>query len=439
MHQLTAHRQGARHHDEVLAMTKRTAFRLTIASCLAASSAFAEPTTYGYVTPTSIQITFHTVTLIQAGSTPNDERDVKVLDGSYVTSFNRADPDFEASPFGDVDIPEGRYVAIRITYDAAWSVKLDGTIYQGRQQGNAVSGTTAFFTTGSDGSAPNSISTSIAQGSSASFATFAPLGGQTLGVSTTVFASPICVSADGKGDGCEAGDRIVGGDDPPDINVLLDLYHSVGIDPTMLSLAGGPTYPFATVGRPGAAAHYIVTNIEGFISDVSLLLTSDAKLQFASVAGDSYSDPAGLFPGVVPGVNVAPVTAAPAGEFHPVQGSMMIGDADLAGGKAQFPAGGCDGSGCFSHGLLTIDGFSRAAADTALMSCAPDTDGALGYTYAGGDCTPNGFTMPNTGTTHFTIARIVDPAGVLGSCTSTSPGFLHGGTCSAAGTADGYP
>ena len=188
--------------------------------------------------------------------------------------------------------------------------------------------------------------------------------------------------------------------------MILDLYQSVGIDGTKMTLDPHvANYPYATLGAPGAAVH-LTGGSAGAYGHVSLIFSGTKQLLYAASFGT------GSVPGFCAGVSAVTATAGPQVNSY---GPSWVQKFDSATGIAQYAAGGCsNGSSCTSGGLMTVTPTVPGTvvignAQPFNVTCTSDSGGALSYTYTGGSGT--------AGTTAFTAVKVIDPGNIFaGGC-----------------------
>lgn len=368
----------------------------------------------GYTTPTEIQLTVTNISVVNT-----EGREITLFSGSQAMSFKRADRDFATVALSSVIVPEGRYKKVKYTLASAnWSVKLTGTRYDGSTQGSLVAGDT-ISTTGSTSARDSAITESTAAGNllpnlntpgtpSTSFSSEAPFG------------AIYCVAA--AQSSCQSSDIWVGGPQtPPNVVFMMDLYHSVAVDGANLALAYSyVSYPFISIGSPGAAIH--LSNGSGSDwSDISLFFNSNRTLAYGAV---NTLGSAGIRNGNT-FVSSTSENYIFAGVYTHSTGQVQIPVAsrDMTLGRQK------------SLGLMTIANVKQSVGSTTTISCADDTSGSLGgVTYTGSSSI-----VASCGTAAtYTITRIVDPNGILGTCTGN---YISGmtGSCSNTSSSDGYP
>ncbi len=409
-------------------------------SLLAPAVAFAGP-----VTPTAVTFTFNSISLVAGAS------DYRSLTTSTSTkTFRRADPDFEGTTLSDVDVPYGRYTGLSVCYQSALQILLDGVTYQGYAAASpgGVDFGTRLWTTASGVTATD-------PGTAAPY-TYVPEGSSAQWCTTDKFMKTLCVveSASDAASDCKPGDDVYtaqgklvaagDGGQTTDAQLTLrlylmtDLYNSVEVDPSTLAVRWGPSI-HATVGEPGAALHLTATDGQRNTADVGFLFAPDSSLiwaQYSKTDGAAY-------PGMCAGQSSVYLTAQPATASFDIPGICPIGLFDAAQGMVIGPilGGPCldesDSTQCVVVGDNRTTGLLQGVDRTAQLTCIPDSQGpfeAMGYAYrTSPQFAGDGSSVP------LTIARIVDPGNLLGTCTS---GFVegHSGTCAKTGNgADGYP
>src|SRR6185295_4848484 len=166
--------------------------------------------------------------------------------------------------------------------------------------------------------------------------------------SSSYFAKPVCVSTDAGH--CQAGDnRVDPGTTVPNLNIMLDMFNSVGVDPANNTLDNHiPIYPYPTIGTPGAAIH-LTNAAAGVIGNISLLFGNDKALLYSSAYGNQTVN------GLCSGVGFVSVTAGPAGAFINSYGPTAVQSFDGTA-KVQFATGNCGTSStCVSSGINVLD------------------------------------------------------------------------------------
>jgi hypothetical protein len=390
---------------------------------------------WGVTTPTSITFQYDSVSVITV-----DGGSGVISDKPFSATFKRGDADFASIPLTDVVLPEGRYAGVALGVSFTLTTELDGVTYEGRDvdMANAplpITSGSKIYTTGADGTADGAIVTSPPAGGATTVAA-APQG-QTTGDTRSFFGSPVCVASDPSSQ-CQSGDTVIlahpsAGQTQPRINLVVDLFHAVTIDPKYGAIVvGGMNYGGKpTLGDPGAAIHLTATSGTGIdkqVADISLVFDANKKLIDARSQGLAGN----MMPGFCGGNANVKVTAVPPGFDLTPAGAPMVMSID-ATGKVQFAAGA--GQESASSGMLTIANVLLQVGQTTTVTCAADASADppyLGFTYAGGSGAP--------GSSTFTIARIIDPRGILGTCDSGKAGFAaaSAGTCASNG-GDGYP
>ncbi len=356
----------------------------------------------GFVTPSEMTITFTELRLITA-----DNKNLTLMSGTFPHTFKRTDTDFAAVSLAAITAPEGRFVGVQICYNTDRSVKLNGDTYHGASGGTLVEGD-LVYSIGTTATATNSIQEAAT--STPTTLTGYTIGNGTNNCSQSYFAKVVCVSTDTSN--CESTDTVVNPSTTvPNLNILMDLLNSVGVDATNSTLDNHvPIYPYPTIGPPGAALRLSATS-GATIGNISLLFDSSKSLLYSS----SYLN-SGSLGGVCSGVAAVTATAAPAGSFLNTFGPTFVQTYADATGKVQFTTGNCGTSDtCTSNGMLTIDNVKVAAGATAAVTCPADSAASppfLGFTYTSGSGVSGGTT--------FTMKRIVDPGNIFGVC-ATSP------------------
>lgn len=368
----------------------------------------------GFATPTSMTMTFTQVRLVKT-----DNTSLTLFSGTTDQTFNRADSNFSAltNSGSTILVPEGRYAEAQICYNTSRSVVLNNVTYQGAN-GTKFNNAAGIWSVTAGGACDTDVVNDADPGTATTLTGFV-VGSGSNNCSSSYFRSPICVSPGGSG--CESTDIVV---DPasttPNIVVMLDMYHSVGVDANNGSLDNHiPVYPYATIGFPGAAIHMRANSGTNY-NNLSMLFARDGSMLYAASFGQHGS--------ACNGNGFVSVTSAPAGAYVNAYGPTAVMTSDATAGTASFVAGGCSGSTCTSSGLNVITNWKQAVTNTTNVTCSADTTGSLGYTYTGG---------AGGGTVSYTIARVVDPSNIFGICTSS---FISGSTGSCAATGgDGYP
>jgi hypothetical protein len=354
-----------------------------------------------------------TITFTEADIISSDNHNLTLLSGNFPTTFHKTDTDFAAIALGGITAPEGRFIGVRVCYNTDRTVKLTGATYHGAAgAGGLVDGSTISTTGTSTAISNNSITVSTAAGNALSGYV---VGNGTNNCSSSYFATPVCVTNDASH--CQTGDKHI---DPgtvvPNLNIMLDLFNSVGVDGANLTLDNHiPIYPYPTIGTPGASMHLTDTSGSN-IANVSLLFGNDKALLYTS----AYSN--NTFTGLCGGVGFVSVTAGPAGAFMNSYGPTAVQSFNSSTGKLQFATGNCGTSNtCVSSGINVLDNVNQTDAGhgggPVNISCVADsaaTPPYLGFTYTSG--------AGNGGPAAFTISKIVDPANVLGHCASSPCG-----------------
>jgi hypothetical protein len=421
----------------------RFAAFVLVSALLVPTVAFADP-----VTPTSVTFTFDQILL---ASGPNYATTIASSVGPK--TFSRADPDFEGTTLSNVTIPYGRYTGLNVCYDATVQILLDGVTYQGY-----ATSTTGTLPHGQPLWTTASGVTTTNPGSALPY-TYVPGGPNTQYCAQDVFPSVLCVvdSPSDVGEDCKPGDEVYtaqgkvvpfgdGGQTTVDADItlqiylLVDLYNSVNVDPYMLIITGIPSI-HVTVGQPGAAVHLTATDGVRNTADVGFLFGPDKSLLWAEYA--KTDDMA--YPGMCAGQSSVYLTAQPPSSSFLLPNVYPVGqfDASEGGGEVVGPilGGECedtnDPNQCLVIGDNMTTGVLQSVDQQAQLTCIPDSQGpfeAMGYQYRSASQTGG-----DGSSVALTISRIVDPDGLLGTCTSN---FVQDrpGTCAKSGNgADGYP
>jgi hypothetical protein len=360
----------------------------------------------GFVTPTEMTITFTDLRLVKA-----DNSQLTLMSGTFPHTFKKSDAAFASVPLTDITAPAGRFIGVQVCYNTDRTVKINGEKYEGTTVGSYSTGA-SIYSIGSASTAAGAVQ--VGGSPTVTTLTGYTIGNGTNNCSQTYFSQPVCVTTDPAS--CASGDSIVdAGTTPPNLNLLLDLYNSVAVDANNNSLDNHvPIYPYPTIGTPGAAMH--LTGGSG--GNISLLFGSDRKLIYSA----AYAT--GSVSGLCGGNGFVNVTAAPAGAFMNSYGPTAVQSIDTSTGKVQFAAGNSGTTNTsVSGGMNVLDNVFHPQGATANVTCVADsaaTPPYLGYTYTSG--------AGITGTTAFTIKRIVDPSGLFSA---------SGTTCS--GTCGSYP
>lgn len=380
----------------------------------------------GLVTPSEMSITFTGVEMIRS----DGKSTIPIWAGSKEVTFKRADADFSTTSLGTANIPEGRYLGVKLLMGQSRSVKLDGNRFRGseRTYGSlSLSDGTQLYTTDASQSASSAGSYTTTAGTAVTISGLTKGGSSSGHVddSRTIFSSIVCVTKDASR--CVSGDTIIDANAASGVTVFLmmDLYNSVGIGDSegALSFTG---YPIASIGSVGAAIHLSYTAGSGstkVYSEATLFLNSSGSLTWAALntlSGDDSITGRGGFCTVA--ISSGPSKGA----------NICLTSTSTTGtGTMSFPVGAtCEGGTCTAgNGLLTITGWKQSVGNTASSSCSDDTNGELaGFTYAGGNC---GGSRP-IGSISYSIIRVVDPNNILGTCTGS---YVTGqtGSCAAGG------
>lgn len=375
---------------------------LTLILSMFLFSSFAVAGGTGFVTPTEMTITFTSLRLVKS-----DNSNITLLEGEFPHTFKKTDTDFSAVSLSKITAPAGRFIGASFCYNTNRTVKLNGDKYYGENIGGYTSGTTTLYSVGTDAIAPGSIQTT-STGSPTTLSGYV-VGNGTNNCSTSYFNLPVCVSTDSTK--CSSGDQIVNPNTSvPNLNILLDMYNSVGVDAVSNTLDNHiPVYPYPTIGTPGAAVHYTIKSGSA-LGNISLLFSSDKKLLYAA----AYST--GTVTGMCGGNGFVNVTAAPTGAFMNNYGPTAVQSYDATGGAGgnglvQFAAGNAGTSNnSVSSGIIQITQPLQAqGTSTIATSCVADsaaTPPYLGFTYTSGS-------GGGGGSANYTISKIVDPSGIF--------------------------
>lgn len=371
----------------------------------------------GFVSPSALTFTFNSVSL-----TDVDNRNTTLVSSPVTHTFNKTDTDFVGSSLGAVSVPRGRYVSVRVCYNTSRSVKLNGDTYNG-VAGSGITNGAALYTTGSDATVNGTVT--VTPGTATTLSGLVS-GNGTENCSDTTFTTPICVAvAADQASTCQSTDTKL---DPtvtaPDLQLMLDMYHCVGIDTANAKVDPHVAcYPYATLGRPGAAIH-LAYNSGTTYGDIALIFGTDKKLAYTASSSN------GSITHFCTGVGAVTATAGPTGAYINSYGPTWVMSFDESTGKVQFATGNCgSGTTCTSSGMLTMNNVLQEQGSSVNVSCPADasaTPANLGYTYT----TTN--TSGTAATTAFTISRIVDPYGLFGKCANGKNGYLSGSTPSGA-------
>lgn len=373
--------------------------------------------------------------------------------------FNRGDADMSAATLSSISVPyPRRYSGVSVCYKTSRFVQLDGVKYQGTTQAGGLTDGDTVYTTGSDATATNTVTkTAPAGGAHAPSLANYVSGNGSENCSMTTFTAPICVAH--MSNATEAAtcvtttdsthpvaDQIIDLDSAtPDVNIMLDMYHCVGVDGASTTMQLDPhvaCYPYATIGKPGAAIH-LSYNASGTYANVVLLFGNDGKLAYAS--SDANGGPIN---GFCSGVGAVSLSGASADSG--VTWAMDFSTSAPTKGRVRFATGNCGTTTtCTSSGVLTMDNVLQAAGSTVNVTCPADNaSNPFGLSYTGGP--------GQTGTAAFTISRVVDPQNLFKTkgfvttalCSLTDPhyvagsapaGATEGGTCATVTTGGGYP
>ncbi len=374
------------------------------------AQAFANAT--GFVTPSEMTITFTRLSLIKS-----DNKQLTLLSGTYPTTFKKSTAGFSSVSLSSVIAPAGRFVGVQVCYNTARTVKVSGDVYEGTS--GSISNGATLYSHGSDALVAGAVDLSPA--ANTTVGDFV-VGNGSNNCSSSYFGSPVCVTSDASL--CTSGDSIVNaGTSVPNLNLLLDLYHSVGVDASNGALDNHiPVYPYPTIGTPGAAFHLK----GGAVGNITLLFAQDKKLLYSASYG-AGSSPSGT----CSGNGFVSVSAGPSGAFINSYGPTAVQSYNSTSGKVQFAAGNSgSGNNSVSNGIVTIDSILHAVGTTVNVTCVADSaaDPAyLGYTYSTG----SGVSGASSG--NYTIQRITDPNGVFASSTGCT------GTCVPGGGDTVYP
>jgi hypothetical protein len=363
----------------------------------------ANANTSGFVTPAELTITFTQLSVIRS-----DNSQLTLLSGTYPTIFKRSDNDFAAVSLSTITAPEGRFIGVQICYNTDRSVKLSGNEYRGPTTSGVADGD-LLYSIGTTATANNSITKTNPSPTSPTTMTGYVVGNGTNNCSSSYFAVPVCVSGDPTH--CVAGDnRVDPGTTVPNLNIMLDMFNSVGVDATSMTLDNHiPVYPYPTIGTPGAAIHLTSTTASA-IGNISLLFGNDKKLLYSAAYG------AGGLAGFCSGNGFVSVTGAPAGAFLNGYGPTAVQSFD-GSHKVQFASGNCGTTTtCTSNGIDVLPDVIQPLNGTTALSCVADNNATppyLGFTYTAG-------TGDLSGTPTFTIKKIIDPANIFGQCPPAS-------------------
>jgi hypothetical protein len=362
----------------------------------------AETTLTGFVTPTSLTLT---VTQLQLSGMYQTPGGTNFLPAPFTQTFNRTDPDFSpVTVQGSLPFPVGRFTSIVVCYSTNRSVVLNANAYQG---GGALSNGTPLYSNGTSALTAGSVGTSLTGTAPSTLTNYTiPAGSATETCVTNPFTVPICIN-DGSVQ-CSTGDYVL---TSPTLSLILDLYDSVGIDATHLSLDNHVAiYPYPVLIPPGAAVHLSSVNA-GNVADLSLLFDQSKNLLFSS----AYSTPG--ITGFCSGIGQMTVSGGPATSLVNPVGPTWVQKADYVGSKIQFVAGTCTTStSCASSGMLTVTDFPQAVGSTESTFCSADTDTShvlpseLGFSYIAGS--------GNAGSVNMTVKRVIDQSNLLGVCGS---------------------
>ncbi|MGZ3688278.1 MAG: hypothetical protein ACXVBW_08255 [Bdellovibrionota bacterium] len=390
--------------------------------CLFSSLALANGTT-AFVTPTTQILTMTGLSLIDVSATSKT-----IFTGTQTLTFNRADTDFAAVSLPSVTIPFGRYVAAKLAFNGIKQIKISGnklTTTSNTGGFNAGVQVTSVGAAGSDGTASSSVSVSAGTGNLINY-TWQAGGNAT---QTTYFSGVYCI--DSSQSNCKSTDTFVNSASVA-LYLMMDLYNSVPVDGSVGALDNhAVTLPIVTIGKPGAAIHMSSNgSLNGSNgTELSFVFDSNGKLINIPISNTSAATSFCTGNG-----NAGNVTAGPSGVTIPTadaSGSnmMFVATTTSAGtGTIQYVAAGPNpGQSGGTRGIQNVTGWKQSVDQTVSIQCIADSAGTpagLGYTY------PTG-TGSAGGTTTLTIVRIVDPGNVLGTCTSSSPGYVSGssGVC----------
>ncbi|MBL7716450.1 MAG: hypothetical protein JNL01_13375 [Bdellovibrionales bacterium] len=379
-----------------------------LAGLAISTNAWAVGATTGYVTPSEMTITFTELRLIKS-----DNKQLTLLSGTFPHTFKKSDSGFASVSLSSIIAPAGRFVGVQVCYNTERTVKLSGDKYHGTNGATCSNGNN-LQTTGT-GSAVAAAAVSVGSGTGNTLSGFT-VGNGTNNCSASYFARPVCVTSDSSS--CESGDSVVlTGTTVPNLNLLLDMYNSVGVDCSDGSLDSHiAVYPYPTIGNPGAAFHFKYAGATD-TANMTLLFSSDRKLLYSAAWGTSTSSTAKF----CSGNGFVTATSAPAGAYLNAYGPTAVQSYDSGSSLVQFAAGNCgSGSTCTSNGINQVNGFPASVAGTVTVGCVADsaaTPANLGFGYTAG--------AGVSGTVSWNVQRITDPSNIFGVCAS--------GTCVAAG------
>lgn len=368
----------------------------------------------GYVTPAKVTMTVTSIGLLDAAAGAT----VNISTTSTEISFSATDSDLAQTKFSTISIPEGRYLGAVIGYSTNRSITLNGYKYQG------VNGTA-----GSDGQYMCSSTTGYTFQNTATCTSPTALA-LTIngGANRSYFASPICITTTAKQAAtCKTGDTFLDAGTASNltINVMLDLYNTLSIDPDGYTANivnnQGNLYPYITLGGPGAAVH-LSSHAAGNVAqnEITLLFDGSKKLINTFTFGPSSA-------GFCGGTGYVTATAAPTGSVLNTWGPTFVGSYNSTTGKAAFISNGAVGTAGTSTGGIMVLGDLRKVAGSAIsMNCYADSDTAhltawdplfpayLGFAYGAG---PG---ASDQTTSSINLVKMTDPSGIFGVATCTS-------------------
>lgn len=396
----------------------------------------------GPVTPS--EVTVHVTSVSLQGV---DQSFFGLVNQPFDFTFRRRDPDFAGVPLKDAEVQTGRYAAISLCFKNRQEVLFDGTRYDGRDGALLHHGDLVYSLGGAALSAQAGVATPIGVGA-----------GDQQWCSITSFRAPLCITSGGGG--CQPGDtridaQAVAGPDGGSgdggsgveaslqINLLLDMYHSVMVDADSGAVQSAPS-PFVTLGSAGAGIHLAAYDApSGTAADATLLFSPERELIAAFV---SKRPGAGGMNGLCDGQSTVIASAVPdGGAALPWAGPVFIGLFDDSGtGGLQVPAmgGACrditDPTQCVADSINVFTGLLQEPGHAAAVTCIAPADARppyLGYQYRHGD-----HSRGDGSTVQLPIVRVVDPGNLFGVCRPGAASAVQGhpGTCASSGTVDGY-
>ena len=420
------------------------------------------PGAIGYVTPTRLSIPITSIQLMS----PDGAQVAPLATSGFTAVFSKRDGNLVEAELGAISIPFGRWGEIGLGFGtgAEWSATVDHGVFHGDTLTGAFAVADGAVLTSVAGSARNvgALSTN-ANATAGELRGLLWYDGNLEASSRTIFAKPICITDDTSI--CKPGDKIIdvsdaasgatandagsggadggadGGAAPPSATIAAASLHLVIDLQSWLSVyddgsvRASPVFPLVSLEKPGAAVHLFGTDTRQFDGHLATTV-SNVGILF----GASKTDILGIFMNTSGGIanfrNGSNTITLSGGNGVRPTWLTTYGLSLDDGGTLTFPVT----SESASRGLVTLKGVLGTVGSPVTFSCTPDTNGAtiggVSYVYPGGSCQnmgiENGASILN-----YTVSRIVDPAGILGSCTAAASGGT--GTCAAPGAdADGY-